>query len=94
MELVTKVAEIIPVSAVPALPDGAEFMAEIYSPGGVSEIKNIKLEGDKVVAKDGTDILLYSDIDQCWLCYNLVKVIEEIKAENSCCMRFAHKGAE
>lgn len=96
MEISSKLAAIIPVSAMPVLPDGAEFEVEMFKPGEeASQIKNILLEADGIHAKDGDEPLIkYADVEQCWMCYNLVKEINEIKAENSCCARFSIVGAE
>jgi hypothetical protein len=52
------------------------------------------LQADTIDARDGSIIMNYESIDKCWLCYNLVKPINEIKAENPCCMMFALEGRE
>lgn len=52
------------------------------------------MEDEVINTNDGNELLKYADVDKCWLCYNLVKPVLEIKAENPCCMKFAIDGRE
>jgi len=52
------------------------------------------LNADDITDQGGSVLLEYKDVDLCWACYNLVVPINQIKAENKCCMKFALNGRE
>lgn len=92
-EINMKMAAVIPVSEVPEPPDGAEYIVEHIEEGDpASEIKTVVLDAEMLNENSGDPMLKYADVDKCWLCYNIVKPISEIKSENECCMRFAVAG--
>lgn len=88
-------AAIIPVDAMPTLPDGSEFEVEMFARGqDASAIKNVRLIAAGIESKEGEMLVKYEDVEKCWMCYNIVKEMNEIKAENPCCARFSIGGAE
>jgi hypothetical protein len=94
-EIMKKLAKVLPPDEMPEPPDGTEYTIEMFQDGDAeSKINTVVLEEEVMNSKEGEEVLKYADVDKCFLCYNLVKPINEIKAENPCCMKLALGGRE
>jgi len=71
-----KVAELVPVTALPTPADGSKYTIEYFQPGNAaSSIKTVFLNANDITDQGGIRILEYKEVDLCWGCYNLVKAI-------------------
>jgi len=76
IEIWKKVAEVIPVTALPTPEDGSQYTIEFFQPGNAaSQIKTVFLNADDITDQAGSTLLEYADVDLCWACYNLVTPI-------------------
>jgi len=94
-EISRKVLSVLPISEMALIPDGAEFILEHLAAGSEeSEIMTVAFNAEELQQVSGSFELPYTSVDQCWLCYHLVKQEIDMKAENECCFKFAVNGLE
>jgi len=73
IEIWKKVAQVIPITALPVPEDGTQYTIEFFQPGNAaSSIKTVFLNADDITDQGGSVVLEYKNVDLCWACYNLV----------------------
>jgi hypothetical protein len=75
---------------------GMVYNLEHYTSGAKqSTILNMMIEATMMMDKsDMNEVILYKNIDACFVCYNLLTPIIKIRSENECCAKFLYNGIE
>jgi len=93
-EILSRVSAIVPLSDIDAPADGERMIIEYYEDGDEnSEVVTVMLEDTHLETEGGERLFDYEDVNECFLCYNLVKPINQMKSENECCGELAVDGA-